>query len=262
MWFSIVTLLLVSVQVQSESHRNCGVCEPEKCVPPSEDCLTGLVKDLCGCCYVCGRREGAQCDGDTLPLPYQGRGYGPCGENLECRPRNDLPPSDPPETECVCIKKEALCGNDGKTYENECQMTEARYKYRNGLQAIHRGPCSTVAKIITPPEDVSNSTGGNVAMTCEAMGWPVPTIEWRVDRGKGDTKPLPSDDSKISVQSRGGPSKYEVTSWLQMLNVQPDDDATYWCIAKNEEGESSAAAKLIILDSKADIGRKDINNDL
>lgn len=141
-------------------------------------------------------------------------------------------------------------------------MTEARYKYRNGLQAMHRGPCNSAPKIITPPEDVSNSTGGKVAMSCEAMGWPIPSIEWRVDRGKGDTVPLPSDDSKIAVLSRGGPSKYEITSWLQLLNIQPEDDAIYWCIAKNEEGESSAAAKLILLDAKFDSLKKEVSNDL
>lgn len=255
-------MLLVSVLVQSESDRKCGECEPDKCVPPTENCLTGLVKDLCGCCYVCGRREGERCDGDSLPAPFRERGYGPCGEHLECRLRTDLAPGDPPEAQCYCTKTEPLCGNDGKTYENECQMTEARYRLRNGLQAAHRGPCNSAPKIITPPEDVYNSTGGKVAMSCEAMGWPIPSIEWRVDRGRGDTVPLPSDDPKIAVQSRGGPSSYEITSWLQLLDIQPEDDAVYWCIAKNEEGESSAAAKVILLDSKRGASSKDSSNDL
>lgn len=61
---------------------------------------------------------------------------------------------------------------------------------------------------------------------------------------------MTGDDPKIAVQSRGGPSKYEVTSWLQLLSIQPKDDATYWCIAKNEEGESSAAARVTVLDFK------------
>ncbi|CAL1280015.1 unnamed protein product [Larinioides sclopetarius] len=262
MWLKSLLLALVLVQAQAETKRDCGKCEPDKCVPPGEECLAGLVKDLCGCCYVCGRREGELCDGDSLPIPYRNRGQGPCGEHMECRPRTDLAPGDPPEAQCVCVKTEAFCGSDGKTYENECKLTEARYSQRNGLQAVHKGPCVSAPKILTPPEDVSNTTGGHVAMSCEAMGWPIPSIEWRVDRGQGDTIPLPSDDPKIAVQSRGGPSRYEITSWLQLLNLQPEDDATYWCIAKNEEGESSAAAKIIVLESKGSSYLSEKSNDL
>lgn len=261
MWISIIVLALITSEIQAE--RKCGVCEVEKCQPPAEECLAGLVKDMCDCCYICGRREGELCDGDFLPIPYRNRGYGPCGENLECRPRTDLAPGDPPEAQCVCLKTETLCGSDGKSYENECQLTEARYKQRDGLRAMHRGPCKSVPKIITPPEEASNYTGGNVAMSCEATGWPIPVFEWRVERGDGDTIPLPSDDPKISVQSRGGPSKYEVTSWLQLLSIQPKDAANYWCIAKNEEGESSAAARIVVLDFKrSDLSHAERNNDL
>lgn len=59
---------------------------------------------------------------------------------------------------------------------------------------------------------------------------------------------IKGDDPKVSVQTRGGPSKYEVTSWLQLLSLQPKDAANYWCIAKNEEGETSAAARIVVLD--------------
>ncbi|PRD23021.1 UNVERIFIED_CONTAM: Insulin-like growth factor-binding protein-related protein 1 [Trichonephila clavipes] len=147
MWLKLVLLTTVVVLVQAETKRKCEKCEPEKCVPPAEECLAGLVRDLCGCCYVCGRSEGELCDGDVLPIPYRNRGHGPCGEHLECRPRTDLAPGDPPEAQCVCVKNESFCGSDGKTYENECQLTQARYTQRNGLQAVHRGPCSSGKKI-------------------------------------------------------------------------------------------------------------------
>jgi len=128
---------------------------------------------------------------------------------------------------------------------------------------MHRGPCRSGPKIVSPPEEAANFTGGHIAMSCEATGWPIPVFEWRMDKGDGNTIPLPSDDPKVAVQSRGGPSKYEVTSWLQMHSIQPKDAATYWCIAKNEEGEASASARIILLDFKSDnsLG-SDQNNDL
>ncbi|KAG8194700.1 hypothetical protein JTE90_028014 [Oedothorax gibbosus] len=264
MWTTLSLVLFIAIiqSVQPDPIRHCATCDPDKCTPPSDDCLAGLVRDLCGCCYVCGRREGELCDSDYLPVPYKNSKYGPCGEHLECRARTDLAPGDPPEAMCVCVKNESLCGSDGRTYASECELTEARYRLRNGLQAAHRGPCRSAPRIVTPPEDVFNSSGGSVALSCEAIGYPIPAIHWRVDRGRGDTVPLPSDDPKISVQSRGGPGKYEITSWLQLLTVQPEDDATYWCIAKNEEGESSAAAKIVLLDAKGVKSQTLRSNDL
>ncbi|KAL1475921.1 hypothetical protein MTO96_036933 [Rhipicephalus appendiculatus] len=81
-------------------------------------------------------------------------------------------------------------------------------------------------RVVTPPENTRNRTGGRAAMTCEA---------------------LPTDSSRISVQSRGGPDSFEVTSWLQLLDLRPEDTATYWCVGANENGETSAAAKLNVL---------------
>ncbi len=62
---------------------------------------------------------------------------------MECRLRTDMEPTDPPEAVCYCIKDEPICGTDGITYENECQLTESRYKKRDGLVAASRGPCKS-----------------------------------------------------------------------------------------------------------------------
>jgi hypothetical protein len=60
---------------------------------------------------------------------------------MECRLRDDLAEEDKPEATCVCLENEPICASDSKTYENVCRLTEARYKQRDGLVAVARGPC-------------------------------------------------------------------------------------------------------------------------
>lgn len=99
--------------------------------------------------------------------------------------------------------------------------------------------------ILTPPESIVNTTGSSVAFSCEAKGWPVPVIEWFIEKDYVE-RLLPSDNNHISVLSRGGPSDYEVTSWLQVIEADVSDTANYICLAKNSVGESKAKARLRI----------------
>lgn len=62
------------------------------------------------------------------------------------------------------------------------------------------------------------------------------------------TPPPPAHSlSRLSPQSRGGPLKFELTSWLQIEGAEPDDSGTYRCIARNNLGSVSASAVLGIL---------------
>lgn len=232
---------------QAQVKPGCGTCDPEAC-PRPVNCLAGMVYDYCGCCRVCGRIEGEKCDNDSLPLPYKNT-YGYCGDHLECRIRDDLQPNDPVEAICFCKKTEVLCGSDGKTYMSLCQLMEEAYRQRNGLKAVSRQPCKSEPWIVTGPDDATADRGSNTAFSCEGMGYPVPVIEWQLTRLDGQSVALPSDDQHIAVQARGGPEKFEVTGWLQVLDVQDDDIGKYHCIVRNDHGEAKAFASLTIKES-------------
>jgi len=47
--------------------------------------------------------------------------------------------------------------------------------------------------IVSPPEHKRNVTGSNVAILCEAKGYPIPTIEWTWMRVDGKIVYLPSE---------------------------------------------------------------------
>lgn len=53
--------------------------------------------------------------------------------------------------------------------------------------------------------------------------------------------------ASLSLQSRGGPLKFELSSWLQIEGAGPEDSGTYQCIARNSLGSASASAMLGIL---------------
>ena len=47
--------------------------------------------------------------------------------------------------------------------------------------------------IVSPPEHMKNMTGSNVAILCEAKGFPIPTVEWTWMRVDGEMVYLPSE---------------------------------------------------------------------
>ncbi|XP_012710238.2 kazal-type serine peptidase inhibitor domain 3 [Fundulus heteroclitus] len=218
--------------------RECGPCDPELC-PETRGCRAGLVLDSCGCCQECGNLEGQACD----PGP-RSEFYGLCGTGLRCRadPRPGAAGEEEEEV-CVCEQQEALCGTDGTTYMNMCQFKEAAFSDPN-LRTAGRGPCSTVPVIKVPPQNQVNGTGSSLLFLCEVFAFPMALVEWRKD---GRDVILPGDDPHISVQSRGGPLKFELSSWLQIEGAKPGDSGTYQCTARNHLGSVSASAVLGVL---------------
>ncbi|KAM4745269.1 kazal-type serine protease inhibitor domain-containing protein 1-like [Anableps anableps] len=213
----------------------CGRCEPDLC-PEPRGCRAGLVPDSCGCCQECGNLEGQACD----PGPRSGF-YGLCGTGLRCQA--DRGAGEDEEEVCVCEQQGALCGSDGTTYLNVCRFREAAFSDPE-LRTAGAGPCRTVPVIKVPPQNQVNGSGSSLAFLCEVFAFPMALVEWRKD---GRDVVLPGDDPHISVQSRGGPLKFELSSWLQIEGAEPGDSGTYHCIARNDLGSVSASAVLGIL---------------
>uniref|UniRef100_A0AAQ6IV08 Kazal-type serine peptidase inhibitor domain 3 n=1 Tax=Anabas testudineus TaxID=64144 RepID=A0AAQ6IV08_ANATE len=216
---------------------------PDLC-PETRGCRAGLVPDACGCCMECGNLEGQACDpGDRSVY------YGLCGAGMRCQadPRpaggGDEEEEEEEEEVCVCEEQEAVCGSDGTTFMNMCQFREAAFS-RPQLKTRGRGPCKTVPVIKVPPQSQVNGTGSSLVFLCEVFAFPMALVEWRKE---GRDVILPGDDPHISVQSRGGPLKFELSSWLQIEGAGPEDSGTYRCIARNNLGSVSAAAVLGIL---------------
>ncbi|KAM3867596.1 kazal-type serine peptidase inhibitor domain 3 [Diretmus argenteus] len=220
----------------SRNGTGCGPCEPELC-PVARGCRAGLVLDSCGCCKECGNLEGQACDlGDTNIF------YGLCGTGLRCQADPQQGGGEEEEV-CVCEQQDPVCGSDSRTYMNICQFREASFSEPQ-LKTRGKGPCKTAPIIKVPPQSQVNGTGSSLAFLCEVFAFPMALVEWRKE---GQDVVLPGDDPHLSVQSRGGPLKFELSSWLQIEGAGPDDSGTYRCVARNNLGSVSASAVLGIL---------------
>ncbi|XP_008401012.1 kazal-type serine protease inhibitor domain-containing protein 1 isoform X2 [Poecilia reticulata] len=215
----------------------CGPCDPELC-PEPRGCRAGLVPDRCGCCAECGNLEGQACDPGA-----RARFYGLCGTGLRCQADRAAGGEQEEEEVCVCEQQGALCGSDGTTYLNLCRFREAAFSDPE-LRTAGMGPCRTAPVIKVAPKDQVNGSGSIMLFLCEVFAFPMALVDWRKD---GRDVVLPGDDPHISVQARGGPLRFELSSWLQIEGAEPADSGTYRCIARNELGSVSASAVLGVL---------------
>jgi len=55
------------------------------------------------------------------------------------------------------------------------------------------------------------------------------------------------DDYHISVNMRGGPEKWQVTGWLQVVDLQKVHEGDYTCVAQNEHGVDRATARINVV---------------
>ncbi|KAM4625904.1 kazal-type serine protease inhibitor domain-containing protein 1-like [Polymixia lowei] len=242
-----------------EEGEGCGECDRQLCPAAPNGCPAGLVRDNCGCCEQCANVEGQQCDPDGAQ-----KFYGRCGEGLVCRRKTTRRghrggERADPEPACACRDAGPVCGSDGRTYPNLCRLREAASRSEATLKPAGQGPCYSAPRILRAPRDLSNYTGNDVVLGCEVSAYPLPHLNWRK---KGSDYFLPGDDPHVSVQiicvlcpdvipslsqTRGGPQRYMVSTWLQIQGLHLSDAGVYSCISHNALGETSASAHLTVL---------------
>lgn len=228
--------VMAAVLAVAMAAKRCPVCDPEQCPTlNAANCLAGTTKDECQCCDVCAKLEGQACDSSVRD---------PCGDGLECKEAGSM------GSICQCKFQEIMCGSDGRTYSNLCQLMAAavREQRTNSLHVKSVGPCEPGARIVTMPEYVRNHTHTNVVLQCEAIGLPTPSMAWMFTRADNKTFNLPGDDNRMVTSGRGGPGKFMVTTWLQIEGLEKHHEGDYTCVAFNQHHTDKATARIKVVE--------------
>jgi hypothetical protein len=130
---------LVMSLVSAQKSEDCDVCNRGNCpvVDPVE-CQAGIIRDRCECCQVCARAEREDCDLGGA----EGSGkHGACGDNLVCR----AAPGGGGQAGvgmCQCARDDVICGTDGVTYDNLCELVAASHRNQDlSLKEESTGRC-------------------------------------------------------------------------------------------------------------------------
>ncbi|XP_043914950.1 insulin-like growth factor-binding protein 7 isoform X2 [Protopterus annectens] len=229
--FTVIALLhIISAGIcaaQFPRHQwpaNCAPCETVVCAPkPAGGCATGpAVRDPCGCCELCPAGEGDPCGAAIR-----------CGPGLQCIFKEKVEKKGRGKSGvCVCKSHSEVCGSDGVTYRNLCELKAASWKAQkrgaSEIRSTGKGACSQAPSIATPPQNIWNVTGARVYLSCETIGIPTPILTWN-----------------------------------KIFPLREEDAGEYECKAANSKGEAAASATITIVKSLDELpGRRDPGKEL
>ena len=142
---AIVAFASVPADAQSRYVVGCPArCDKSMCPRLPADCQAGQTLDVCNCCPVCASGEGEACGGSGK------LGDPTCGEGLECSVSGGVAYTITVRRRsktgiCVCKATEPVCGSDGVSYRNICELKRVSRRAQKLQQPpvlfIQRGAC-------------------------------------------------------------------------------------------------------------------------
>ncbi|XP_061767615.1 serine protease HTRA1B-like [Nerophis ophidion] len=145
----LLALTLASLQADAQTSGRFVVgcpsrCDKSMCPRLPAECPAGQTLDACRCCPVCASGEGEACGGGgKLGDPL-------CGEGLRCSvsagPGSSATVRRRSKTGiCACEAAEPVCGSDGVSYRNICELKRVSRRAQKLQQPpvifIQRGAC-------------------------------------------------------------------------------------------------------------------------
>uniref|UniRef100_A0A8C7VDG0 Serine protease HTRA3 n=1 Tax=Oncorhynchus mykiss TaxID=8022 RepID=A0A8C7VDG0_ONCMY len=230
--FATVLYYIVNF-VGAEPKPKCSErCDVSTC--PSPSCAMGYVPDRCNCCLVCAQGESDPCGRkDDLP----------CGDGLECKH-----PAGKRLAKgfCQCKLGHKVCGSDGVTYGNVCQLkAQSRKALQQGLPAVtSRNACASSTSHPTSPRYKFNF----IADVVEKIAPAVVHIELFLRHPLfGRNVPLSSgsgfvmSDTGLIVTNAHVVSSARPVSGRQQLKVQMHNGDVYEATIKDIDKKSDIA---------------------
>ncbi|XP_034754912.1 serine protease HTRA1A-like [Etheostoma cragini] len=141
----IVAFASADAQMSNRYVIGCPArCDKSMCPRLPADCQAGQSLDACHCCPVCASSEGEACGGmGKLGDPV-------CGEGLECSVPGGVAYTVTVRRRsksgtCVCKATDPVCGSDGVSYRNICELKRVSRRAQKLQQPpvlfIQRGSC-------------------------------------------------------------------------------------------------------------------------
>lgn len=149
LWVICASLIMVPLVCDARITKRYVIgcperCDKSLCPPVPAGCFVGDILDQCDCCPVCASGEGEPCGG-TGKL-----GDPECGELLECVVSDGVGSTATVRSRgksgvCVCKNPDPVCGSDGESYRNICELkrvsNRAQKLQKPPVIFIQRGAC-------------------------------------------------------------------------------------------------------------------------